>query len=356
VTTTSAPPRRSINRPGWLDTVVDQWGSLRAVAVMRVVAGVIVIRHLWPDVWAATLPVDRFHVPWWSWLPVPSHAEYRALLYIGVAAGTCMVVGVASRIACVVSLAVVSYLLFVDMTGFAHNRAFLVWMLVGLSLVPARREGYVWPLYLMRMIVSSVYLTSASTKLFEPDWRSGLVLWDRVVRYQGHIPFGGWLHDVLTTRGTYVVLAPAAIALELFIGVGLWHGRTRLAAVWVAIAFHTSIEIAANVQTFSYSAIAALLIWVTPQTRDRVLIAGPRLCAVVSQLDWMQRFRLVADERGRPVKLVDRDGTVRHGRDAVLTASSRLPLLFVVVAPWLAIHRLRRRSATRAPVALDAQG
>jgi hypothetical protein len=112
--------------------------------------------------------------------------------------------------------------------------------------------------------------------------------------------------------------------------------------VWTALVFHASIEVAANVQTFSYMAVAALLIWVTPRTRDRVLITGPRLGGVVARLDWLHRFRVVPAEPGSTVQLVDRDGTVRHGRDAVLTAFSRVPLLFVVAAAWLAMHRLRR--------------
>lgn len=51
--------------------------------------------------------------------------------------------------------------------------------------------GYLWPVLMLRIVVSSVYLTSGVTKLANPDWRSGLVLSDRVVRYQQQIPFDG---------------------------------------------------------------------------------------------------------------------------------------------------------------------
>jgi hypothetical protein len=344
VITISAPRRAP--EIGYLDRLVEQRASLRAVAVLRVLVGAIVVRHLWPELGASTLPVDRFHVPWWSWLPEPSHTEYRMLLYGGVAAGSCMVVGVASRLATVTAFSVVTYLLVVDMTGFAHNRGFLVWVLFGLSLLPARPQGYLWPVVLLRIVVSSVYLTSASTKLADPDWRGGLVLWDRVVRYEQHIPFGGWVHDVLTSRGTYVALAPAAIAVELFIGIGLWRSRVRLAAIWVAIVFHASIEVAANVQTFSYTAIAALLIWVTPRERDRTVTVSPPLATVLTWLDWLHRFHFVRGEPGAVTELVDRDGTVHQGRAALLLACSRLPVLFPVAAPWLALRRLRAAEVT----------
>lgn len=354
-----------------LDDVVDRGGSMQAVALLRVLVGAIVIRHLWPDLRAPVLPVERFHVPWWSWLPAPSPTGHRALLWLGVAAGAVMVVGLAARLATATAFAVVAYLVFVDMTGFAHNRGFLIWLLFGLSLLPtggaftvAGRRGRsattsgataggigpLWPIWLLRVVVSSVYLTSGLTKLANPDWRSGLVLWDRVVRHAHMIPVDGWAQDLLTSRAFHHVLSPSAIAVELFLGVGLWFGRTRLVAVWVALVFHVSIELAASVQTFSYSAIAALLLWVTPRTGDRLVAAQPWLRTTVSRLDWLRRFTLVpgpvaGDE---PARLVDRDGTVRRGRDAELTTLSRLPLLFPVVAPLLVAHRLRH-ARTGAP-------
>jgi uncharacterized membrane protein YphA (DoxX/SURF4 family) len=354
-TRTGLHPRRP---SAALDGIVDGWGSLRAIALMRLLFGVIVIRHLWPDLRASVTPVERFHVPWWSWLPVPPPLAYRGLVWLGVAAGVAMVLGLAPRLATRTAFAVVTYLVFVDMTSFAHNRGFLVWMLFGLSLLPTggafslsrtphrQAVGPLWPVLLSRIVVSTVYLTSGLTKLLNPDWRGGLVLWDRVLRHEHLIPFDGWMHDVLTARLFHQLLSPAAIAVELFVGIGLWLVRTRLTAIWIALAFHVSIELAASVQTFSYSAIAALLLWVTPRVGDRVLAATPGLSRVVRHLDWLRRFQLDPQPvaRGESTRLVDRDGYVRHGRDARLTALSRLPLLFPVVAPALAWHRLRRVS------------
>ncbi len=341
-----------------LDRAVDRLGSLRAICLMRALIGAVVVLHLWPDLRASVLPVDRFHVPWWSWWPVPSHSGYRLLLWIGFVAGVAMILGVVVRVATAAALTVVSFLLIVDMTGFSHNRAFLVWILFGLSLLPTggaftvvpRRTdagrgdaiGYLWPVLLLRLIVSSVYLASGGSKLANPDWRGGLVLWDRVTRHQRYIPFDGWIHDVLTSRWFHEVLAPASIAAELFIGIGLWFRPTRLIAIWTAVVFHASIELAAAVQTFSYSAIAALLIWVTPVTGDRTLVAPRWLSKVVRWLDWLHRFRVDQAPAGAPTTLFDRDGSVRRGRDATLTALSRLPVLFPLVAPILALPRARR--------------
>ncbi|MCH7789583.1 MAG: HTTM domain-containing protein [Acidobacteria bacterium] len=357
-----------ITHPGLLDRAVNAVGDLRAISVMRVLIGAVVIRHLWPALRAEDTAVERFHVLWWSWLPEPSPSTYRFLVWIGVAAGAAMILGVAARAATAVALATVSYLLFVDMTGFAHNRGYLVWILLGLTLSPPgprlgaahlreRRNnlamastGVIWPVLLLRIVASSVYLTSALTKLADPDWSGGLVLWDRVVRFQHEIPFDGWVQDVLTSRAFYRFMSPSAIFVELFIGLGVWFPRTRLSAIWVAIVFHSSIEVMASVQTFSYTAIAALLIWVTPSERDRqVLNCSPTLARLIRYLDWLHRFSVhsVAATQSEGVGqsdailLIDRDGTRREGADAELTVLSRLPLLFPFAAPLLAMHRCR---------------
>jgi uncharacterized membrane protein YphA (DoxX/SURF4 family) len=280
-----------------LEDLVARRADLRAMALMRVLFGAIVIRHLWPDVTSDVTPVERFHVPWWSWLPVPSPGQYHALVWLGVAAGAAMVLGVAARAATVTATAVVLYLQLVDMTSFAHNRGFLIWILVGLSLLPtggaftvvnplrrwARPRfpslvppgegrppfGPVWPVFLLQVVTSSVYLTSGGTKLLDADWRSGLVLHDRMIRHEHLIPVDGWLYDVLVSRAFHHLLSPVAIVTELFIGLGLWFDRTRRWAVAVAIVFHAAIEITASVQTFSYSAIAVLLIWTVPTVGRR---------------------------------------------------------------------------------------
>jgi uncharacterized membrane protein YphA (DoxX/SURF4 family) len=358
----AAPPPR----PRSLLEVVDRRGSMQAVGLLRALLGVIVIRHLWPDLVAEVTAVERFHVPWWSWLPVPSAGAYRALVVLGVLAGAAMAVGLASRVATATAAVTVTYLVFVDMTAFAHNRGFLVWLLFGMALLPsdravsldawwARRRGRalpgngpLWPLLMLRVVVSTVYLTSGGTKALDADWRSGLVLWDRTVRHQHLIPFDGWVHDLLTSRAFHHLLSPGAIAIELFLAAALWLPRTRLAAVWVALVFHASIEVVASVQTFSWSAIAALLIWATPRTRDRVVVGmGAPSATWVRRLDWLARFRVEEEGARKPVTVVDRDGRVRTGGDARWLVLSRLPLTFPAGAPGLALHRLRARSAAR---------
>lgn len=348
-TATTASPATSLGALhkafDWLADLFDRRGDVRAVAVMRVLFGAIVVRHFWPALTADVTPVEHFHVPWWSWLPTPSAGLYRGLVVAGCCGGVAMMIRPIARAGTVVAFAMTLYLLLVDMTTFSHNRGFLVWLLFGLALVPARLPTtgrLLWPLFLMRGVASLVYLASGGSKLLDPDWRNGLVLFDRVRRTAHLVPFDGWMFDLVTSRLGHRIFSPAAIATELFIGVGFWFGRTRLAAVWTALLFHGLIEVTADVQTFSYSGIAATLLWVTPSTRDRVISTSSRsLPAVIARLDWLHRFgRPASGPTGAGATLVDRDGTTHRGTDARLTALSRLPIAFPVVAPLLAVVRI----------------
>ncbi len=118
---------------------------------------------------------------------------------------------------------------------------------------------------------------------------------------------------------------------EVFIGVGLLWRRTRLAAVWVAIPFHLAIEATAAVQVFSWAALVALVVWVTPTARDRTVMIRPGTARLVRALDWTGRFRI--EQSSGQVTVIDRDGTVRRGAVATRFIASRLPLGFPLAAP-----------------------
>ena len=157
-----------------------------------------------------------------------------------------------------------------------------------------------------------------------------------------------WSVDLLTNRSFNTVSAKFVIATELFIALGLWSRRTRYAAVWVAVCFHIAIQVSASVEVFSYLAIAALVIWSVPSTRDRTLHVDPArhgaFLATVRLLDWLGRFRIETD--GGPVTLVDRDGTTSTGRRAAVMTLSRLPVVAWFALPLVAADRLTRRRSS----------
>ena len=114
-----------------------------------------------------------------------------------------------------------------------------------------------------------------------------------------------WVIAVLADRSFHTFATKVIIATELFIAFGLWWRRSRYAAVWIAICFHLAIEVSARVEVFSYLAVAALVIWAVPSTRDRVLVVDysvgrhRTLVTATRWLDWLARFRIVAGPRAR---------------------------------------------------------
>ena len=354
-----------------LDELLGRRVAMRAMAVLRILAGPIVLLHLRPFLEQAAGGViyrDIFHQPYAPWYPDLPHSLYVTVLLAGAAGAVAMTIGLFTRAATLTVLAVVAYNLFLSTTHYHHNRGYLVIVLAALSVVPCGRELSVdswmrrrcglpaldpsapgWPLWLLRFEAATVYGASGLSKLLDADWFAGTVTWDRMVRVQDlmaarSVP--GWVIDVVTDRGLHTYAAKVIVITELFIAVGLWWTATRYAAVWVAVCFHVAIELTASVQVFSYLAIAALLIWAVPSTHDRTLEvdlaspAGGRIASVVHRLDWLARFAVVAREG--PARATDRDGTVYEGFAAVAFTASRLPLTAWFALPLLLLPAVRR--------------
>lgn len=324
--------------------------SMRSFALLRVLVGPIVLLHLWPflsDAFHGHIYSDAFYEPYVSWYPEAPRGLYIALLLLGAVAAVAMSVGVLTRIATITTFAVVTYNLFLSTTHFHNNRAYLVIALGLLSVVPAGWDAYgpAWPLWLLRFECAAIYAASGTSKLVDPDWFGGTVTWQRVVQDRADLhALPNWIVSVLTNRDFHTGAAKFIVLTELFIAAGLWSRRTRYAAVWVAVVFHTSIQMSASVQVFSFLAIAVLVVWAVPSTRDRVLrvdMTDPgqrRLANAVRALDWLARFRI---EPGSALEVVDRDGTTIRGKAAIAFAFSRLPLTAWFALPTLLLPALR---------------
>jgi uncharacterized membrane protein YphA (DoxX/SURF4 family) len=356
-----------------LDELLGRRVSMRALALLRVLAGPAVLLHLQPflsDALDGRTYRDAFYEPYAAWYPELPDALYIGLLGLGVVAAVAMSLGLFTRLATSTAFAVVAYNLFLSTTHFHNNRAYLVIVLGLLGVAPCGRELSLdawlrrrrgrppldtyapgWPLWLLRFECAAVYGASGLSKLLDPDWFGGTVTWQRVERARDQLdawPLPDWAVSLLTNRSFHTGAAKLIVLTELFIAIGLWRRGTRYAAVWVAVCFHLSIEGSASVQVFSYLAIAVLVIWAVPSTRDRELridqtAAGQRrLAALVRALDWLARFRIENAPPGTRLELVDRDGTRISGRPAVAFALSRLPLTAWFALPTLLLPAVRR--------------
>jgi hypothetical protein len=375
--TATAPPTGLLDR---VDDLLGRRVSMRALCLLRIAAGPIVLVHLagfLSDAWRGQIYADVFHEPYASWYPEATGAAYAAVLLLGAAAAVAMTVGWRTRLATSLTLAVVAYNVFLSTTHFHSNRAYLLIVLAGLAVGPCGRELSVdvwlrrrrglapldptapaWPLWLLRFEASVVYGASGLSKLIDGDWFGGTVTWLRMMHVRDQLEASilpGWAVELLTSRTFHVGAAKLIVATELFIAIALWFRATRDLAVWVAVGFHVAIQATARVEVFSYLGIAALVIWAVPSTRDRRLIvddatlAGRRMRRVVGVLDWLARFRLEGGARARDapdaVVSVDRDGTRRSGGPAAVFALSRLPLTAWAALPvlWLTNGPAARR-------------
>jgi HTTM domain len=348
-----------------LDELLGRPVSMRSLALLRVLAGPVVLLHLQPflsDAWHGHIYSDAFHEPYAAWYPELPRAVYVALLCLAVVSAVAMTAGLLTRVATVTTFAIVAYNLFLSTTHFHNNRAYLVIVLALLAVAPCGRELSVdawlrrrrglapldprapaWPLWLLRFECAAVYGASGMSKLLDPDWFGGTVPWMRVVQARDDLePLPGWAISILTNRDFYTGAAKVIVLTELFIAAALWWRGTRYAAVWVAVIFHLSIQASAAVQVFSVLGIAVLVIWAVPSTRDRVLRIDDRRRrwrALVRGLDWLARFRV---ERGSGFEVEDRDGTVLRGGPAMAFVLSRLPVTAWFALPALLLPAVRR--------------
>jgi uncharacterized membrane protein YphA (DoxX/SURF4 family) len=357
-----------------IDAALGRGVDYRAVVLLRIAAGPLVIMHLQPflaDALGGVTYRDHVWVPYVTWLPQLPEPVYVAGLWAAAAAAALVSIGLLARPATWFVAGFLVYNLALSQTHYHHNRAFLTALMLGLALMPVGERvsldalrgapvrhggagwGPQWPLLVLRAQVASVYVASGLSKLLDPDWFGGVVTQLRVVRQAEAAVAGGvpeWLVDAASSAAFHAGFAKIAVVTELFIGVGLLAPRTRWAAVWVAMAFHMAIEVTADVQAFSLAAIAALVIWVQPapplRTVATSIIGWSR---AVRALDWTGRFDL---HPGDGLTVTDIDGVTYRGRAARWRIVRLFPATFFIA--WPVSLLLRYRSAEGGPVELSS--
>lgn len=195
----------------------------------------------------------------WLGLPPPPLALILTL-GAGLAAALVLVIaGVRTRAATWAATCCFAALLVLDAGALlAYNGlALLQWTIVALA-----PEGPVAPRWATRVAMlqlSTVYGFAALAKLIEgPSWRDGSAI-TRIfgsARYGQHLA-SNWLPPA---EGAWpLVLGWSVIVLELFIAVGLWHRRSRRAALLTLIALHAGIALTMRVSWLFHGLILAHL-------------------------------------------------------------------------------------------------
>jgi hypothetical protein len=302
---------------------------------------------------------DLFHVPMISDELVPSHRIYALVLAARVCLAVMVIIGVRARPALASSAMFGLWILLCDRNQFHHNRYSLFCYAFLLSFtpcdrswrasepaVPEPRQAPFWAVRLTALQASLVYLASGGSKLLDPDWRDGVVLADRFVRY-AHVAIERGvprkLVELLMHGDVTSALAKLAIMTELFLCVALWIRPTRVLALWWGLWFHVTIQLTSSVETFSILALTLYGTFVTPDYRARSLRFDPSrfwgkvLGVVVPSLDWFARFQVEPwepdDQPGHSIVIIRRDGESATGVRAFAMLTRCLPPLFPLWAP-----------------------
>ena len=126
-----------------------------------------------------------------------------------------------------------------------------------------------WPMRLMQIQISIVYLRTVFWKLRGKMWWDGTAAWyplwvEAYVRYR---PPGWMLKPVLIRIATWGTLVE-----EIAMGTLIWIREFRYTMLVTGIVFHLMLDLIMNLQFFSWIMICSLLLFVFPEDADRCLV------------------------------------------------------------------------------------
>lgn len=353
----------------WLESVADT----KVLGAMRIAFGSFLFAQAF-DAYRELGTVgyfgDLFHMPILPERLVASRAVYMYLLDARLLLAAMIAIGLQARPALVTSSLLGLYTLLCDRLQYHHNRYALLLYAFCLALTPCDRSyrlvgrrtkagevGPMWGVWVARAQISLIYLASGGSKLFDPDWRGGVMMAQRFARYgyqavERGVPQA--VVDFVSQPAMASLIAKGAIATELSIAVGLWIPRTRRAALWWGMLFHFMIETTSQVELFTWVTLVAYGYFVTMDDRARTFAFDARmptarwLARLVRALDWLSRFEVRAwqedDVGGKHLVVVtDRAGKRSTGFRAWIAVAEAIPALFPLWAPLALVGSFRTK-------------
>ena len=162
-----------------------------------------------------------------------------------------------------------------------------------LSLDQRRRAGSfwsaqirpIWPIRLMQVQLSIIYLASVQTKLSGETWLNGTaVSYALRLTDMQRLPVPHWF---VTNALLINVVTWGTLGIELAVGVLVWNRRLRAWVLLAGVAMHLIIDITIQVGIFSYAMLVLYLAWIPPKTAQQfpgnLMSASKKLRAVVSR-------------------------------------------------------------------------
>ncbi|HEX3771398.1 MAG TPA: HTTM domain-containing protein [Polyangiaceae bacterium] len=344
----------------------DETGDTHLVAYVRVVFGLLLVNEAWLATQHLRAPGffgNYFHQPMFSEAWVPSESVYSGIVLLQWLAGVAIVTGRFARPALLVAAWALVYTMLSDRLWFHHYRHTMAAFAALLAFTPCDRHlvlgeageegpGPLWAANAMKAQVSVMYLASGGSKLFDPDWRGGVMMRGMISAFARLVHARGlpveWIQAVETPLGASL-LAKGAISTELGLAIFLWLPQTRRAALWVGLGFHLFISLITPVQLFTAEMLAVYMVFVTPDREARVLRFDPerhRFAGIVEAFDWLGRYKS-EEAKGGAFAVIDRGGVELHGLPAAACVFGTVPVLFPLWPLIAIVARVTRGRAAQ---------
>jgi Vitamin K-dependent gamma-carboxylase len=128
----------------------------------------------------------------------------------------------------------------------------------------------VWPLRLVQIQITVIYVSNVWEKLNGSDWLNGLSVYyvSRLDDSFGRFPVPGFLFQSLVA---IKCMTWSVLVIECLIPIGLWFKETRRAALLLALGFHLATDYSMNLFLFHPIMLVGLLAFVDPAGPRRVL-------------------------------------------------------------------------------------
>lgn len=226
------------------------------------------------------LPASPHRAGGWSLLDLwNSDTAAVALVLLLALAGIALAAGKGERVAALFVLAAFISLgkrnPFVGNAGDGLLRCLAVYVALAAFFAPARAaRAPAWPLRLMQVQLSIVYLGTVWAKARGTTWLGGTAVgyafrFDELTR----LP----LPDVGASSTVTHAITWAVLALELSLGALVWIRRLRPWVLLAGVCLHLGIEWRLRVGFFSWAMLTLYLAWVPADVAERVLARIPWL-------------------------------------------------------------------------------
>lgn len=245
-----------MNQTRWLSgSRVLQWASERTVcpnlglARIGIAIGLILtLAEIGPLLFALASP-DRVRAPRFEGVPALTPTVAAGLALSWAAGATALLVGWRSRAGGTLVVLCLTCVLALDEQLYSNHLYLLLCLTLLVTLseadayfsVAARgrdrpRAVPVWPVLLMKVQLSIVYLFAALTKLNMAFLSGGMLA---VSLREGLLPFP----DALRRVEVLAPLAWLAVLLEAYLAFALWSSSRRRTAVWLGVLLHVGITL-----------------------------------------------------------------------------------------------------------------